>query len=143
MFHENVFPFAYSPKEALFNLIYKSLSSIPIHHSNPSSHPIDYDDMFVLAPHSSDQESVSHTLVLHITTLYIHMTLWYIPTGDTLDHIPNLIDETHVPRKSNKNHRTPAYLQDYYCPTKTTNQHTTSLSLSALFSQNQNLNPNA
>lgn len=53
------FPFASAPKGASFNLICKSLSSIPVHHSNPSSHPTDYNDMFVPAPHSSDQESVS------------------------------------------------------------------------------------
>ncbi|XP_047270485.1 uncharacterized protein LOC124899595 [Capsicum annuum] len=125
VFHENVFPFASTPKEASFDFASQFfLHSIPSGHSNFSPKPTDYDDVFVPASCSNDQENVTVTK----------------PTSNSpANHISNTIKEA-IPLRKSRTHKTPTYLKDYHCPSITpTSEQITSLSLNALFLKNRHI----
>lgn len=137
VFHENVFPFASAPKRASFDSVSKTLHTIPSSYLSPFTQQVDCEDILVSVPYSNDNESVSvtdtkpspDTALPHV----VHST------NDPVDHI---LEEPVPSRKSSRPHRAPTYLQYYHFPT-TSKQHTSSLSLHALFSRNQHITPNA
>ncbi|KAH0674692.1 hypothetical protein KY284_014877 [Solanum tuberosum] len=135
VFHESVFPFTSAPKGASFDSVSKSLHCIP---SSPLSHlpyHFDCEDTSVLLPYSTDHESVS----VMDTRSPLDTTL----PPDVNDPITHIVDESVLPRKSSRTHKAPAYLNDYHCPTTTPKQHTSSLSLHALFSNHHHITPDA
>lgn len=135
VFHENIFPFTLASKGASFDSVSNSLYCIlpsPLIHLN---HNFDCEDTSILLLYSNDHESVSvvDTRSPHDTTLPPAMT----------DSITHIIDDPILPRKSRRTHKTPAYLNDYHCPTTAPKQHTNSLSLRDLFSNNHYITPDA
>ncbi|KAG5621688.1 hypothetical protein H5410_006906 [Solanum commersonii] len=102
---------------------------------NHLTHHFDCEDTSVPLPYSNDHESVS----VMDTSSPLDTTL----PPDVNNPITHTVDEPVLPRKSNKTHKAPAYLNDYHCPTTTPKNHTSSLSLHALFSNHHHITPDA
>ncbi|KAG5589626.1 hypothetical protein H5410_040140 [Solanum commersonii] len=103
--------------------------------SYPLNPHLDCEDTYVPIPYSNDHESVS------VMDTRSSLDTALQPAVNT--SIVHTVEDPIFTRKSSRTHKAPAYLYDYHCLTNIPKQHTHSLYLHALFSNNHHITPDA
>lgn len=150
VFYESVFPFSLGSKNVSLYNVLKS-GSFPTYIESSSPHSNVQTPTSITSPevHQSPESSPANDNTMHTSDIssFHHSPIPATSHETTSHHSPTPTQsETHILRKSNITHKTPAYLKDYICNLPNTSHPNVlqgSPSLSALFSNHSHVTPDA